>query len=264
MDAEKTVRIGSRTHIGRVRDLNEDSLGTPGTQAIARELQEQRGVLVAVADGMGGHTAGEVASRMAIDVLFKTFYTGSSADPGRALRYGFEAANQTILALAASDSTKAGMGTTLVAAVIRGRTLYVANVGDSRAYLIRDKTTLQITRDHTWVAEQVRERVITEEQSRGHAYRNIITRAVGNRTDLQVDLFRQNLKSRDIVVLCTDGLSKVETQEIRQIASNASDPDQAAKELVDLANERGGEDNVSTIVVWMLNTPKRWDLNLVH
>ncbi len=249
MDAEVNIRIGSRTDIGRARDLNEDRLGIPSLYGIDQIQQERRGVLVAVADGMGGYNAGEVASQLAMKALFETYYASPASDRSQALRAGFAEANRAIYTLASNDPAKTNMGTTLVAAVIKGRTLLVANVGDSRAHLLRDKRIQQITRDHSWVAEQVREKVIPAEQAREHIYRNVITRAVGNRAEVQVDLFRHGLKSEDIIVLCSDGLNKLEPHEIQQIVSAAPDPDQAAQRLVELANERGGEDNITAVVV---------------
>ncbi|MDE3091222.1 MAG: Stp1/IreP family PP2C-type Ser/Thr phosphatase [Chloroflexota bacterium] len=263
MANEKDIRIGKRTDVGKVRELNEDSFGTAGTFGIGWQQQKQRGTLVAVADGMGGHAAGEVASEMATQALFKTYYAAPDRDPRKALTAGYAEANRTVFETASKDATKTSMGTTLVAAAIKGGALCVANVGDSRAYLVRGKSIHQITNDHSWVAEQVRARVLSEEQAKQHVYKNIITRAIGNRPEVKPDFFRRELRAGDVIVLCSDGLSnKVESREIQAIVSRNLDPDQAAQELIALANERGGEDNITAVVVRVPGVPIRWSFVL--
>jgi protein phosphatase len=259
--------VGDKSDVGNARELNEDfrgivtmeTLGTnpPDEQAQTRLLRvgqpagkiAERGALFAVADGMGGYAAGEVASQIAVRTLFDKFYSEAKRDPAAALKTAISDANRTIYTVATSDPSKANMGTTLVAGLLHGKTLRVANIGDSRAYLIRGKRVKQISRDHSWVAEQVDAGVLTPEQARNHMYRNVITRAVGNHPDVNIDLYVEKIQPGDAVLLCTDGLSnKVADTEMAQIVA-ANSPHVAAEKLIALAKERGGEDNITAIVV---------------
>jgi serine/threonine protein phosphatase PrpC len=240
-----------------VRELNEDYFGTPETMGIPLELVEQRGKLYAVADGMGGHAAGEVASQEAISTLFKEYYASPSAEIMERMKEAIEAGNAEVHAQASLDRAKAGMGTTLVAAVLQGDDLYVANVGDSRAYLVREQSIEQISRDHSWVNEQVLAGIITEQEAREHLYRNIITRSLGTKPDVDIDFFQRKVQPGDVLVLCCDGLSnEVENDEMARIVS-ASSAQETAQKLIDLANQRGGPDNITTIVVRIGEVIKR-------
>jgi serine/threonine protein phosphatase PrpC len=232
-----------------VRELNEDYFGTPETMEISLDLVEQKGRLYAVADGMGGHAAGEVASQQAIFTLFREYYASPCAGIIKRMAEAIEAANVEVHAQASSDRAKTGMGTTLVAAVLKGDDLYVANVGDSRAYLVREQSIEQITKDHSWVNEQVQAGIITEQEAREHLYRNIITRSLGTKPDVDIDFFQRKVHPGDVLVLCCDGLSnEVENNEITHLVS-ATDSQEAAQKLIDLANQRGGPDNITAIVV---------------
>jgi len=216
---------------------------------IPLDLVEQKGRLYAVADGMGGHAAGEVASRQAISTLFEEYYAPPSAEIIKRMKMAIEAANAEVHVQASLDQARAGMGTTLVAAVLQGDDLCVANVGDSRAYLVREQSVEQVTRDHSWVNEQVRAGIITEQEAREHLYRNIITRSLGTKPDVDIDFFQKKVQPGDVLVLCCDGLSnEVEDYEVARIVS-ATDPQESAQALIDLANERGGPDNITAIVV---------------
>lgn len=254
MDNQNLVVIGKQTHPGRVRETNQDALGTPAMFGIDSQRQAERGILVAIADGMGGQQAGEVASQTAIETLFESYYRLRGADRSIALRAGFADANRRVLALARSDAAKTNMGTTLVAAVIQDAQLIIANVGDSRAYLIQGTEIRQVTLDHSWVAEQVRAGVLTAEQARRHIYRNVITRAIGGQATVEPDLFTEQLQPDHMLVLCSDGLSNMlAPQEILVTLKGNPNPDQAAQALAALANERGATDNVSVIVLSILN-----------
>ncbi len=258
MTNSAVMLVGACTDVGTVRRLNEDAYGTPLTFQIDDQYREECGTLVAVADGMGGHAAGEVASRIAVETLFEVFYSGLECDPGNALAAGFARAHELVYHHGSEDPTKRNMGTTLVAAAIRGEWLYVANVGDSRAYLVHGAGIRQVTDDHSLVAEQVRANIITQDQADSHIFKNIITRAIGSKGDSHADLFHERIKAGDILILCSDGLSnKVQPQEIRTIAHGIHDPQEAAEELVDLAKQRGGEDNITVVVVRMAHVPGR-------
>ncbi len=250
MSRQLLVEVGSLSDPGQVRELNEDCLGTPAIMGISPDLAKRKGRLYAVADGMGGHAAGEVASQQAISTLFKEYYASPSIEVIERMKEAIEAANAEVHAQASLDRAKAGMGTTLVAAVLHGDDLYVANVGDSRAYLVREQSIEQITRDHSWVNEQVQAGIITEQEAREHLYRNIITRSLGTKPDVDIDFFQKKMQPGDVLVLCCDGLSnEVEDDEIARIVSTTHSAQEAVQKLIDLANQRGGPDNITAIVV---------------
>ncbi len=257
MSKRLLVGVGSLSDPGQVRELNEDYFGTPETMEISLDLVEQKGRLYAVADGMGGHAAGEVASRQAISTLFREYYASPSAEIIKRLKEAIEIANVQVHAQASLDRAKAGMGTTLVAAVLQGDDLYVANVGDSRAYLVREQSIEQITKDHSWVNEQVQAGIITTQEAREHLYRNIITRSLGTKLDVDIDFFQRKVQPGDVLVLCCDGLSnEAEDDEIARIVST-TEPQEAVQKLIDLANQRGGPDNITAIVVRIGEVIKR-------
>ena len=235
------------TDTGRVRPHNEDYVDfyvPPDPQQEAR-----KGGIYLVADGMGGHQAGEVASRGAVETAIERYYADTSRDVGKSLVRAVQAANRQIHAQAQTDPSKSGMGTTLVAAVILGRKVYVANVGDSRAYLINRASMAQITEDHSWVEEQVRAGLLTPEQAKRHPQRNLVTRALGSKPSVDVDLFEGEVSTGDAILLCSDGLTgRVEDHEIAAIVRDHS-PNEAARLLVAAANERGGSDNITVLIV---------------
>ena len=242
--------IGSLTDKGRVRTGNEDSIGTPAMFQIPPALQMQRGILIAVADGMGGHAAGEVASAMTIKALFQSYYSSSDPNPETALRTAYTQANTQVYAVAAADPTKARMGTTLVSIVIKGDQFTWANVGDSRAYLLRDNRIEQLTFDHSWVAEQVRNGTLTAEQAEQHEFKNVITRAIGLGPTVEPDFRTDRLQPNDQLLLCSDGLSnEIPAPEMLALLKNAASAPAGAKRLIDTANARGARDNVSAIVL---------------
>jgi PPM family protein phosphatase len=243
---------GSASDTGRVREHNEDSvrLADPAAPPV-----HQRGLLVVVADGMGGHERGEVASSLAVETLFASYYDPEAAagsepnDVIAALERGFKAANDRIRAETTGGPTTGSMGTTMVAAVVQGDHLTVANVGDSRAYLVRAEAATQITRDHSLVAEQVTKGLITAEEARDSMARNVITRALGHLPKLDVDIFEIQLLPDDRVILCCDGVhSHVEPADFAAIALRSA-PQQASQALIDLALERGLTDNVTVATI---------------
>jgi len=247
-DPEQFLSIGAATDVGQVRRLNEDSIGTPKLMRVPARLQQAKGDLLVVADGMGGHAAGEVASQMAVRVVFKAFYSAAESDVSSSLRRAIESANAQIHALAATDMEMGGMGTTLVAAVIRGDELSVANVGDSRAYLVRAGRIRQMSRDHSWVAESVAAGLISEAEAKSHPQRSLITRSLGARPKVEVDLFRARLQPGDCLILCSDGLTnEVSDASILDLVGH-NDAAVAATSLVDRANQGQGRDNVSVVV----------------
>jgi protein phosphatase len=246
---EIRVIIGAGTDTGSVREQNEDAVyvNEAPTDAV-----EKNGIMVAVADGMGGYQRGEVASRIAIDTLRDEFYGSevSETDVPLRLKQAFRKANDLIFAGGSAEGEQNMLGTTLVAAVIRGPDLTVANVGDSRAYLIRANRLTQISRDHSLVAEQVAAGAMTEQEARESQHRNIITRALGHRQRIDVDIFEIRLLEEDRLLLTTDGLHDyVDEDQIVSVATG-SYPEDAARELVNLALQNDSNDNVTAVVVW--------------
>lgn len=226
--------FGSQTDIGLVRDHNEDSLAV-------------RPPLYVVCDGMGGHAAGEVASEIAVNIISQR--TPAHPD-AQALGQAVEEANIAILHAAAEGVGRQGMGTTCTAAMLEGERLVVAQVGDSRAYLLHDGVLQQLTRDHSLVADLVESGQITPEEARFHPKRSMITRALGSDPRTQADLYEVNVSEGDRLLLCSDGLySMVEDDDIRSILGTIVDPQMAARALVDAALEAGGYDNVTVILV---------------
>ena len=244
----KRLDIGHMTHPGMERTVNEDSYALPPPD-LDPALVAQKGLLYLVADGMGGHLGGQRASQLAVQRVMAEYYRAPMADIKQSLDHALRVANAQIYQEAASNPSLHGMGTTMVAAVIHGNRLVVANVGDSRAYLLRRRMR-QITQDHSLVDEGLRAGMITPQEAAMHPYRGVITRALGGRPDLRVDYFEETLRPGDIVLLCSDGLSNlVDEREMIDIISRSQTAQEAAQRLVAEANRRGAPDNVTAVVV---------------
>jgi serine/threonine protein phosphatase PrpC len=247
------LEVAELTDVGRRRDSNEDNL----TRLVPKDpkLMDQKGAIFVVADGMGGHAAGEVASEIAVETIREEYYESASEDVAEALVRAIKQANQVIYERATEQAGRAGMGTTCVAVVARGGVAYIANVGDSRVYLIRDGQIRQVTHDHSWVAEQVRAGMLTEEQARTHAHRNVITRALGTQPEVEADLFIEPIQDGDLFLLCSDGLSgPVSDSDLNRIVL-AGTPQEAVRDLIAQANEQGGPDNITAVLVHVLEAP---------
>ena len=247
--------FASLSDVGKVRPHNEDFVGDPLSMAPLvgdRAPTSRLGWLFAVADGMGGHAAGEVASRVAVEALFSSYYS-SEEDPRRAFDRAMAAANEAVrwagLGTVDLDSPRSRMGTTLVAAVVEGQKLLVANVGDSRAYLLADGSFLQITQDHSIITEQVRLGLLTAHEARRAPLRNVITRALGSTEDSEPDVFELPWATRRTLLLCSDGLHGVVEDRAIEAILAAEPPARAVRRLIDAANAAGGPDNISTIVI---------------
>ena len=229
-----TPNFGAKTDVGRVRDHNEDSL-------VVKEP------LFAVLDGMGGHAAGEVASEIAADVISET--APEELDAG-ALGFAVSQANLAVIDAAAHGRGKQGMGTTCTAAMLEGSSLIIAQVGDSRAYLVHDGHLQQLTRDHSYVADLVEQGAITKDYARIHPDRSKITRALGTDPHMVADTYEIDVASGDRILLCSDGLySMITDEDIEHILNAEKDPQEAADRLVREANEWGGHDNITVIVI---------------
>ena len=235
------------------RERNEDvALARPLLAAGGRD-----GYLLAIADGMGGHPAGEVASRIAVETLVESLNAVTDVDLGLALKQAYRKANDAIYEAGRADASRAGMGTTLTAALLRGQYATVANVGDSRAYLLRGSGLTQVTRDHTVAEDEVAAGRITSDAVRRDPRRNILTQVVGTspRLDGQLpNVFELTLLPGDRLLLCSDGLYDVlDDGDLRHALLN-QDPDEAARDLVALARQRGTRDNASAVVAAAIPT----------
>ncbi|MBE3558547.1 MAG: Stp1/IreP family PP2C-type Ser/Thr phosphatase [Ktedonobacteraceae bacterium] len=247
-----SIEVAQRTDIGRQREHNEDNVAYIIPKA--RPIMDSKGALFIVADGMGGHAAGEVASGMAVEVICHIYYQDEDSDVLASLQRAIKAANDAIYQHAIDNALHNGMGTTCVVAVLRGTMLYIANIGDSRAYLIRRGQARQITLDHSWVAEQVRAGELSVEEARYHAMRNLITRSLGATPEVEIDFFVEQVEAGDQLVLCSDGLSgMVQDEEICQTVQQCS-PQESVLRLVERANAAGGVDNITVLVAHISTT----------
>ncbi len=237
------MKVFSLTDMGRKRDINEDYV-----YATDKPVGNIPNLFV-VADGMGGHKAGEFASRYAAEVLEEHIQNNNQGmGPEAIIIEAVKEVNRRIVKAAESEVSLNGMGTTLVAATIIEHTLYFANVGDSRLYLIGDDIK-QLSKDHSLVQEMVRLGGIRQEDAKYHPDKNIITRAIGAKEDVEVDFFEHRLQRGDRILMCTDGLTNmVEDGEIFRIVKSGRDIVEIAKELVEKANENGGKDNIGIVI----------------
>ena len=236
------LRSGSATDVGRVRKVNQD-------------LPLEAPNLYAVADGMGGHVGGEVAARVAVDALLQVF----SREPTKAgLEDAFSKANRAVWQESQDHSELRGMGTTLTAMALVGDddgrdTVALANVGDSRAYLYSEGNLVQITADHSLAEERMRHGEITEEEAAVHPQRHILTRALGISSEVETDMWELQLRPGDRILLCSDGLSnELSNEDMADVLATVPDPGEAAHQLLQVANEHGGSDNITVIVVDVL------------
>ena len=252
--ASLDLDVEGRTHPGKVRDHNEDTFSVePPTSARARA----QGTLLIVSDGMGGHAAGEVASAIAVETIPAAYYrdqpraaAGSDSPPpvAEALVGAVLEANAAIYAEAERTPERQGMGCTVVAAVVQASELIVAHVGDSRAYLVHSGQIRQLTRDHSWVGQQVAAGILTPEQAERHPRRSLLLQALGRESQVEVEVGEHPLESGDVLVICSDGLtSVVRDAEIAERVSRLA-PRVATERLIALANERGAPDNVTVVV----------------
>ncbi|HEX8617936.1 MAG TPA: Stp1/IreP family PP2C-type Ser/Thr phosphatase [Thermoanaerobaculia bacterium] len=247
------VKAFGLTHVGRQRQHNEDTF-----------LVEGDAKLFLVADGMGGHAAGEIASRIAVDSI-NEFIVHTKEDDGtwphaydehfkrstNRLMAAVRMANTRVLEAMRKDARLRGMGTTVVACLADGTTVSVAHVGDSRAYLIRDGQLSRVTNDHSWVFEQVQAGMLTEAEAEKHPLRNVITRALGGALQVSPDASEIEAQPGDVLLLCSDGLTGMvpESEILRIVTANKGDLQKICQQLIDAANERGGLDNITAVLV---------------
>lgn len=230
--------VGIKSDKGKVRKLNEDYAGF---------LEEKDFKVYIVADGMGGHNAGEVASKLAVDSVIDYIKSKESLDG--ALKDSVIYANKRIYELSREEKTYGGMGTTLTACLIRKNVIEIANVGDSCCFGIRDNEIVKLTKDHSLVQELIDLGSITEEEGRNHPKKNIITRALGTDKNVDVDIFTIEVNKYKNFLICSDGLTnEVSKEDALNIVTNSNDLNQASENLISLANERGGRDNITVLL----------------
>ena len=237
------MKTFSLTDVGRVRESNQDYVYT--SESPVGNLPN----LFIVADGMGGHNAGDFASKYTVEQIVSYIEKAPMTNPVDLIRGAVTKANASLMAQAKSDTSLSGMGSTVVIATIVDDCMYVANVGDSRLYLLRDELT-QITRDHSLVQEMVRMGEMDASEAKSHPDKNIITRAVGAFEDLAIDFFEEHVEPGDVILMCTDGLSNmVDDTDIRQMIQTGRDVVEKVQRLVEAANRGGGKDNITVAVI---------------
>jgi protein phosphatase len=255
------VKVAGRTDVGCVRANNEDNFG----------YDSRYGIFV-VCDGMGGQAAGEVASKMGVDILldyFRKLGAASNASPANgqqasgaeSLASAIQLANRTIFHAGQEQNGRGGMGSTIVAVLVRGNELAIGHVGDSRIYLIRQGTIQQLTQDHSLVMEQVRRGYITLEQAQKSEMQNIILRALGSEESVEADVEDLVALPGDLLLMTSDGLTRhVSDEEILTIVQRSRDLEQGCNKLVEIAKERGGDDNITCLLVRVEDRP--WYRNI--
>lgn len=242
---ELVVDVYGASDKGQVRDLNEDSFCVHGF------VRGETNGFCMVSDGMGGHNAGEVASQRTVQFAAETMLrTENKSEVPRLLADAVTTANQKVYEMAMANQNQRGMGATLVAAYVCPEAVYLANVGDSRAYAYRAGELLQITRDHSIVEELVANGTLTKEEARNHPQRNIITRAIGADQITEADLFEYEYFPGDCLLLCSDGLSSMVTdQAIKEVLMQNTDAKTTVTQLIEAANQQGGRDNITAICI---------------
>lgn len=237
------MKTFSISDIGKNREMNQDYVYT--SENAVGNLPN----LFIVADGMGGHKAGEFASKFTVETIVESVRTNEQKEPVRIIEEAIQTANRELIQKARQDETMAGMGTTVVVVTVIGDKAFVANVGDSRMYVI-GKEISQITRDHSLVEEMVRMGELAKDAAKDHPDKNIITRAVGAAQDVDVDFFEVELYPQDYILMCSDGLTNmVEDEDIRRIVQSQRDVAERVEKLVETANDHGGHDNITVVVI---------------
>jgi serine/threonine protein phosphatase PrpC len=255
------LKVFGRTDVGQIRDHNEDNFVVADLALGSRDILDpehaqlvgDRGMLLGVCDGMGGAAAGEVASQLAVDMIYQRMVAGEPpADRNELaarLVAAIEAAGARIFAEAKADRTRRGMGTTSTAAALLDDHLFLGQVGDSRGYLLRGEKLVQVTRDQSLANQLIEAGQLTEEEAETFEHSNIILQALGTTDSVQVDLTYVELKRGDVLMLCSDGLSgMIRNEEIREVLRSYPDPAEACRELTDRANQAGGHDNITVVV----------------
>ena len=231
--------VGIKSDAGNVRELNED---------YASFIEDERFKIYLVADGMGGHNAGEIASKLAVKSIIRYLLEHSEEDENLLLN-AVKYANNEIYEISQKNDKCKGMGTTITGCFIKGDMIQVVNVGDSCCFSIKDNEIKKVTKDHSWVQELIDAGAITEEEGRVHPKKNIITRALGTNSSVKIDIFNIDKNESSMFLLCSDGLSnEVQKEEMVEIVNRYKNFNEACEKLVDLAKARGGKDNITVLL----------------
>jgi len=244
-------RLGMMTDVGKKRKIDEDSILAMESISGFESKMSQK-FLLALADGMGGHEKGEIASKISVTTIAEKFGSLmlSPVDYALELANSIHEANRRILQFATEHEGAEGMGTTTVCAIVDKNEVHLAHVGDSRAYVISKEEIRQVTKDHSYVQELIDKGEILQSESTTHSKKNVITRAVGIYSDVDIDTMKLTLDEDEFLLLCCDGLIiHVNDSTIQEIVVNAKDPQEACMKLVNAANEKGGSDNISVILL---------------
>jgi protein phosphatase len=239
----------SLTDVGRVRPNNEDAFGK--FEPANEDEQRASGWLFLVADGMGGHQGGETASELAVNTVMRSYIADRNDDRAASLESAVQEANRVILQASSTDPSLMGMGTTCTAMAVRDGFAYFVHVGDSRAYVSRQGEMIQLTQDHSLVGEMVRSGILSDEDARVHPKRNVITRSLGIQETVEVDtpFSPFKLERGDVFLICSDGLTSLVPDEEISAVLDENSPQDACRRLVDKANQNGGRDNVTVLVI---------------
>ena len=236
------MKTFSKTDVGRAREVNQDYV------LVCDQPIGKLPNLLIVADGMGGHNAGDFASKYVAEAVREEISKSTENGPKATMKKAIESANYNLIQISKQDERLKGMGTTLVVATVIEQTLYFANIGDSRLYLLNDEIK-QLSRDHSFVQEMVRLGGINAEEAKRHPDKNIITRAIGAKETVEIDFFEYRLKRGDSILMCTDGLSNmIEDEEMYRIIKSSRDIVEATERLIERANDNGGKDNIGVVL----------------
>ncbi len=259
------VRVVVKTDLGKVRTNNEDSASF--FRFADEDMAREKGCLLIVADGMGGHQAGEVASRMAVEIISDEYFKQTNgANVEKNLARAFTMANKKIFELASANEKYRGMGTTCTTVAVIGQTIYYAHAGDSRAYLYKNKRIARITEDHTYVQELVKNGNITVQEAHTHPQRNILTNAMGTKPSMRIDTgkYETRFDQHDRLLVCSDGLyDYFDDNELAQILDYSS-LQEAADRLIEEARRRGGKDNITVALAELAGVDKGTNLKLTR
>ncbi len=251
MNQKSKRTIGMITDVGKVRPVDEDSI-LAADLSFGINSENKHFLLLAVADGMGGHAKGEEASKIALNTIAKTVIPALNDDTPytQLLDQGIKNANQEILDYTVQHPEAKGMGTTSVCAIVKDDDVHLVNLGDSRAYVISNDEIRRVTKDHSFVQQLVDQGTITEEETRTHPQKNIISKAIGINDSIESDTMRLKLAADENLLLCCDGvIAHLTDEDIHKTIIDSPDPDTACQNIVNLANERGGSDNISLIIL---------------
>ena len=232
------IKAQGLTDVGQKRKTNQDSF-----------IVDQETLLFGVADGMGGHRGGGVASKLAVDTIRSFVQSHKTGDPEVIIEKALQEASKTIYKQSMEKEELTGMGTTATFAWVKGKKIFIAHVGDSRAYLLRGEKIWQITEDHSLVHEQVKAGILPESAQKGHELRNVLTRSIGFEPAVKVDIYQKELKPGDKFLICSDGLvGMIDDKDISKIVNKKS-LDEAVKKLIEMANKNGGDDNITSVLI---------------